>query len=79
MMLPFGRVVVLTQAHGYIGVTALIITTDFHVIVPYYLFSVRCLRHRTSLLLGLSHFRVRLWIPAWFKSLPTCGLSFDTA
>ena len=39
MMLPFGRVVVVTQAHGYIGVTGLIITTAFYVIVPYYLLS----------------------------------------
>jgi hypothetical protein len=78
MMLPFGIVVVVTQAHGYIGATALIITIAFDAIALYYLFSARCPRCTTCLLWVLATFGVRLWIPAWFKSCPNCGLSFDT-
>jgi hypothetical protein len=78
IILPFAAIVVVTQAHGYIGVTALIITTAFYLIALYYLLSARCPRCRTCLLWLLATFGVRLWIPAWFTYCPNCGLSFDT-
>jgi hypothetical protein len=78
MMLPFGIVVIVTQAHGYIGAMALIITTAFYIVALYYLFSARCPRCRTCLLWLLATFGVRLWIPAWFTYCPNCDLSFDT-
>jgi hypothetical protein len=78
MMLPFGMLVVVTQAHGYMGATALVITTAFYAIALYYLFSARCPRCRTCLLWLLATFGVRLWIPPWFTYCPNCGLSFDT-
>jgi hypothetical protein len=77
-MLPLGIVVIITQAHGYVGATALIITTAFYVVALYYLLSARCPRCRTCLLRLLATFGVRLWIPAWFTYCPNCGLSFDT-
>ena len=76
--LPFAAVVVVTQAHGYIGFSALLIVVGVDAIALYYLFSARCPRCRTCLLWLLATFGVRLWIPAWFTYCPNCGLSFDT-
>jgi len=77
-MLPFAAVVVVTQAHGYIGLAALVIVIGFDAVALYYLFSARCPRCRTGLLWLLATFGIRLWIPAWFTYCPNCGLSFDT-
>jgi hypothetical protein len=77
-MVPFGLVVVVTQAHGSIGHAVLAICLGFSVVALYYTFTARCPHCRTGLLFNLITFGVRLWIPAWFNSCPTCGFSFDT-
>lgn len=77
-MLPFSIVAIVTQAHGYVGATALICSAAFYVVALYYRFGARCPRCGTRLLWLLGDFGVRLWIPAWFTYCPNCGLSFDT-
>jgi hypothetical protein len=60
MMLPFGIVVIVTQAHGYIGAPALIITTVFCLVAVYYHFSARYPRCSTGLLWLLGDFGIPL-------------------
>jgi hypothetical protein len=57
MMLPFAIVAIVTQAHGYISSTALIITSVFYVVGLYYSFSARCPRSQDSLVVALGRFR----------------------
>ena len=78
MTLPFAAVAVITQAHSYIGVSALLIVIGFDAVALCYLFSARCSQCRTCLLWLFATFGARLWIPAWFTYCPNCGLAFDT-
>jgi hypothetical protein len=75
---PFGIIAVVTGAHGYIGVPALLIAGAFYVVALYHTYSARCPRCRTALLVAEATFGIHLAVPRWFKSCPSCGLSFDT-
>jgi hypothetical protein len=64
--------------HGRLRVFALVIVAIALAIGYRLMFSARCPRCRTRLLLALGTFGVRLRIPPWYTSCPSCGLSFDT-
>ena len=58
---------------------AMLVIVGISLAIGYYLMlGPRCPRCRTRLLLALGSFGVRLWIPQWYTSCPSCGLSFDT-
>jgi hypothetical protein len=64
--------------HDAVRVFALVVVAIALAIGYYLMFSVRCPRCRTRLLLTLGTFGVRLRIPPWYTACPSCGLSFDT-
>jgi hypothetical protein len=63
---------------GNLRVFALVIVAVFLAIGYFLMFSARCPRCKTRLLVALGTFGVRLRIPRWYTSCPSCGLSFDT-
>jgi len=56
---------------------ALVVTGIFAASNLYHNFSARCPRCRTRLLLCVAINGLLLRIPSWFRSCPSCGLSFD--
>jgi hypothetical protein len=63
--------------YEYLRIVALVICGCCMVIAYYYHFSARCPRCRTRLLLALASFGIYRRLPEWYKSCPSCGLSFD--
>src|SRR5262249_39400981 len=60
-----------------IRIIPIAISAVLYIIAYYYHFSARCPRCDTRLLFALASFGVRLRLPAWYKTCPSCGLSFD--
>ncbi len=76
--IPFSLVSVFGSAHRNIRLLALLTLGILFAIAYYQTFSARCLRCKTCVLFAAGSFGVRLAIPSWFRSCPSCGLSFDT-
>jgi len=75
---PISLVSLFFAAHRSIRLFALLAVGILFAVAYYQMFSARCPRCKTRLLLALGTFGVRLGIPQWFTSCPSCGLSFDT-
>jgi uncharacterized membrane protein YfcA len=75
---PVALVSLFLSLHGNVRVFTLVIIALLLAMGFYQMFSARCPRCKTRLLLALGEYGVRLAIPSWFKSCPSCGLSFDT-
>ena len=60
-----------------IRIILLVIWGILYGIAYYYHFGARCPHCHTRLLFALMSFGVRLRIPSWYTSCPSCGLSFD--
>jgi hypothetical protein len=63
--------------HGNVRVFMLVIVGILFALAYYQMLSARRPRCKTHLLLALGTFGVRLGIPLWFTSCPSCWLSFD--
>jgi len=75
---PVALATLLISAHAHIRVLGLLALIILCAISYYMMFSARCPRCKTRLLLALGGFGIRLAIPSWFGSCPSCGLSFDS-
>jgi len=75
---PVALATLFLYAHARIRVLGLLALIIFFAISYYMTFSARCPRCKTRLLLALGTFGIRLAIPSWFASCPSCGLSFDS-
>jgi len=65
-------------ARGYYSwPLAVVITLILIVLALYHTVRGRCPRCRTAILFALGSFGVRLSLPKWLNSCPSCGLSFD--
>jgi hypothetical protein len=74
-----GIVVVLTQSRDqHVFRVALVVCVILFVFAYYHMFIPRCPRCRTRLLYALASFGIHLRLPRWYRSCPSCGLSFDT-
>ena len=62
----------------YFWPVPMVITVIFDVLALYHTVRGRCPRCGTAIMFALGGFGVRLSLPKWFNSCPSCGLSFDT-
>src|SRR5438093_145602 len=72
-----GIVAVFTAGRRDVFTVALVVCVMLYAVAYYYTFSTRCPRCGTRLLFALGSFGIHLRLPAWFKSCPSCGLSFE--
>ena len=72
-----GIVAVFSAGHRYALTIALVVGAVLYALAYYYTFSARCGRCHTQLLFELGSFGIRLRLPIWYQSCPSCGLSFD--
>jgi len=76
-MIPPAIVALFAASHPILRKTALLVAGICAASDTYHHFAARCPRCKTRLLLGVAN-GMRLKIPSWFNTCPTCGLSFDT-
>jgi hypothetical protein len=67
-----------TWSRGILRIFTLVIVGIFFGVACYQMFSARCPRCKARVLLALGTLGVRVAIPRWYMSCPSCGLSFDT-